>query len=93
MLKYSIVFILSVLTGVVVGQPVNDLLRGPQNTQDNGVLDGVVVKDEVPVRSRIEYEHVRLADYVWSKRLFSRIDAREKANHALFQPYEKFTGE
>lgn len=65
--------------------------RGPQNIPTQGVIDGVVLKDEVPVRSKIEYEHVRLADYVWSKRLFSRIDAREKVNHPLFQPYDIFT--
>jgi hypothetical protein len=67
----------------------NDLLRGPQNTLPDGVIDGVVVKDEVPVRSRVEYEHVRLADYVWSKRIFSRIDAREKVNNPLFYPYDE----
>jgi hypothetical protein len=93
MLKYSFLLKLLVVIVFVNGQPVNDLLRGPQNTQDNGVLDGVVIKDEIPVRSKIEYEHVRLADYVWSKRLFSRIDAREKMNYSLFQPYEKFTAE
>jgi hypothetical protein len=67
-----------------------DPLRGPQNVVNDGVIDGVVVKDEVPVRSRVEYEHVRLADYVWSKRLFSRIDAKEKVNHPLFIPYDFF---
>ena len=65
------------------------LLRGPQNTLPDGVIDGVVMKDEVPVRSRVEYEYVRLADYAWSKRIFSRIDAREKTNQALFYPYDK----
>ena len=68
------------------------IMRGPLNTPapNEGVIDGVVVKDELPVRSKIEYEHVRLADYVWSKRVFSRIDAREKSNHPLFFPYDKF---
>jgi len=70
--------------------PPNDVLRGPQNLLPEGVIDGVVLKDEIPVRSKIEYEHVRLADYVWSKRLFSRIDSREKVNHALFYPYDEF---
>ncbi len=74
----------------ILGQPV-DALRGPQNLLPDGVVDGVVVKDEVPVRSKVEYEHIRLADYVWSKRLFSRIDAREKVNYSLFQPYDVFT--
>jgi hypothetical protein len=64
--------------------------RGPINILDGGVVDGVVIKDEVPLRSKVEYEHVRLADYVWSKRVFSRIDSREKINHPIFQPYDYF---
>ena len=71
-------------------QPGNDVLRGPQNTLPDGVIDGVVVEDEVPVRSRVEYEYVRLADYAQSWRVFSRIDAREKVNTKLFYPYDYF---
>jgi len=67
--------------------------RGPYNTLDGGIIDGVVLKDEVPIRSAIPYEHVRLADYVWSKRVFSRIDAREKLNHELFFPFDSFKDE
>ena len=73
----------------IFAQNGNELLRGPQNSLPNGVIDGVVVKDEVPVRSRVEYEHVRLADYVWSKWIFSRIDPREKVNNPLFFPYDE----
>ena len=67
--------------------------RGPYNTLDGGIIDGVVIKDEVPIRSAIAYEHVRLADYVWSKRVFSRIDAREKLNHEIFFPFDRFKDE
>jgi hypothetical protein len=67
--------------------------RGPYNTLDGGIVDGVVIKEEVPVRSAISYEHVRAADYVWSKRVFSRIDAREKLNHELFFPFDFFKDE
>jgi hypothetical protein len=90
----SIAAFFLVLSGFVLGQVPKGqdfILKGPQNTPVSGVVDGVVMKDEVPVRSIVEYEHVRLADYVWSKRLFSRIDAREKVNHPLFYPYETFT--
>lgn len=66
----------------------NDVLRGPQNVLPDGVVDGVVVEDELPVRSRVEYEHVRLADYAKAWRVFSRIDAREKVNTKLFYPYD-----
>ncbi len=87
---FSLSFI--ILSCSVFGQ--NDAgLRGPQNMLDGGIVDGVVIKDEVPVRSKIEYEHVRLADYVWSKRVFSRIDSREKMNHDLFLPYDYFPTE
>ena len=59
-------------------------MRGPMNMGTSpGVVDGVVVSNEVPIRSKIPYEHVRLADYVWSKRAFSRIDSRETINHEL----------
>ena len=79
--------------GWVLGQNGTDIQRGPANMPADGIIDGVVVKEEVPVRSRIEYEFVRESDYVWSKRVFSRIDAREKVNHKLFFPYDKFTKE
>jgi len=72
-------------------QPINtDDHRGPLNALPGGVIDGVVLKEELPIRSKIEYEHVRLADYVWSKRVFSRIDAKEKMNFELFFPYDDF---
>lgn len=66
--------------------------RGPYNTLDGGIIDGVVIKDEVPIRSAIPYEHVRLADYVWSRRVFSRIDGREKLNHEIFFPFDSYYG-
>jgi len=90
----SVTVLFLALSGLVFGQVPKGqdlIMPGPQNSPVPGVIDGVVVKDEVPVRSIVEYEHVRLADYVWSKRIFSRIDAREKVNHPLFFPYETFT--
>ena len=68
-------------------------LKGPVNLLPQGVIDGVVVKEELPLRSKAEYEHVRLSDYVWSKRVFSRIDAREKINHPIFYPNDYFLDE
>lgn len=90
MSKLSVLLFLGIAS-VFHSQNPLDIQRGPVNIPADGVLDGVVVKEEVPVRSRVEYEFVRHADYVWSKRLFSRIDAREKTNHPLFYPYDKFT--
>lgn len=68
----------------------SDPFKGPMNISSLGVLDGVVLNEELPLRSKIEYEHVRFSDYVWSKRVFSRIDSREKINHTIFYPYDYF---
>lgn len=67
-------------------------LRGPFNQPSNGVVDGVVIKEELPTRSIVPYQSVRAADYVWSRRLYSRIDAREKMNQILFLPFDSFDG-
>jgi hypothetical protein len=66
--------------------------RGPYNVLPNGVIDGVVLKEEVPVRQAVVPEFVREADLVWSKRVFSRIDSREKINHDIFFPFDNFDG-
>jgi len=88
MTRYFLILVIWQAAILSYGQS-DGLLRGPQNTLPDGVIDGVVMKDEVPVRSRVEYEYVRLADYAWSKRIFSRIDARERTNHGLFYPYDE----
>ncbi|NBU92022.1 MAG: hypothetical protein EBS17_04180 [Flavobacteriia bacterium] len=93
MMRFLVLISWTFYAGWVLSQNGNDIQRGPANMPADGIIDGVVVKEEVPVRSRIEYEFVRESDYVWSKRIFSRIDAREKANHKLFLPYDKFTKE
>jgi len=85
--SFTIVLVL-VFGALAHGQKVPT--RGPYNTLEGGITDGVVIKDEVPIRSAVPYEHVRLADYVWSKRVFSRIDAREKLNHEIFFPFDEF---
>jgi hypothetical protein len=88
MKNYFLLFCLSLCTFSIYSQ--DQPPRGPYNILQGGVVDGVVIKDEIPVREAIPYEHVRLADYVWSKRVFSRIDCREKMNHDLFFPYDNF---
>ena len=69
-----------------------DPMRGPLNQPAKGVIDGVVIQEELPVRTAIEYEHVRSADYVWSKRVYSRIDSREQINQSIFLPFDSFDG-
>lgn len=93
-MKYPFFVLLSFCLFNLYGQGINlstDPLRGPVNTLPGGIIDGVVLTDEVPIRSKVDYEHVRAADYVWSKRVFSRIDARERLNHDIFFPLDSFS--
>jgi len=93
-MKYSFFLLFSFCFINIFGQgttPNTDPLRGPVNTLPGGIIDGVILADEVPVRSKVDYEHVRAADYVWSKRVFSRIDARERMNHDIFFPLDSFS--
>lgn len=69
-----------------------DPMRGPMNQPSNGVIDGVVLQEELPVGSARPYEFVRAADYTFSKRVYSRIDSREKINQSIFLPYDSFDG-
>lgn len=69
-----------------------DPMRGPLNQPSNGVIDGVVLQEELPVGAARPYEYVRAADYAFAKRVYSRIDAREKMNHSIFLPYDSFDG-
>ena len=87
-MKNVLLVLLSVLTFAVHAQ--DRPQRGPYNTLPGGVVDGVAIQDEVPVRAKVEYEYVRASDVAWQKRVFSRIDAREKMNHDIFFPYDRF---
>ncbi|NBW59832.1 MAG: gliding motility protein GldN, partial [Crocinitomicaceae bacterium] len=48
-------------------------MPGPQNF-GSGIIDGVVMKEAVITKAKVPYQYVREADYVWSKRVYSRID-------------------
>ena len=93
MMRISFILLLFTVVNVnsQVTSPGADLMRGPVNVLPGGVIDGVVLADEVPVRSKVDYEYVRASDYVWSKRVFSRIDARERINHDIFFPLDSFS--
>jgi len=65
-------------------------LPGP-SPQTPGIIDGVVFRgDGIVSQKKMQYSSVRDADYTWSKRVFSRIDARENMNHPIFFPYDYF---
>ena len=91
-MKASLLLIVFFATSThVIGQtPKSDgPLPGPSPSVP-GIIDGVVMKEQLISQTKMEYPNVREADYVWSKRVFSRIDAREKMNHSIFYPYDYF---
>lgn len=52
------------------------------------VLDGVYVKEHFPTRKVIPYTHLREADVMWNKRIWRKLDLKEKINHVLYYPTE-----
>lgn len=64
---------------------------GPVNNPADGIIDGVVLKEHIPTKQMIQYEHVREADVMWSKRVWQTIDLREKMNHTLYFPLDEMT--
>lgn len=89
--KNVFLYVLIGLSSFVNAQ--GDPMRGPLNQPSNGVIDGVVLNEELPVGVAKPYEFVRSSDYVFSKRVYSRIDAREKINQSIFLPFDSFDGE
>jgi hypothetical protein len=91
-IKNAFLYVLIGLSSFVNAQG-DQPMRGPLNQLSNGVIDGVVVNDELPVSFVKPYEFVRSSDYVFSKRVYSRIDAREKINQSIFLPFDSFDGD
>lgn len=89
--KNVFLYVLIGLSSFVNAQ--GDPMRGPLNQPSNGVIDGVVLNEELPVGVVKPYEFVRSSDYVFSKRVYSRIDARQKINQSIFLPFDSFDGE
>lgn len=58
--------------------------------QESTVLDGIYVKENYPSRKVIPYTSLREADVMWNKRVWRRIDLREKQNHPLYFPINQY---
>jgi gliding motility associated protien GldN len=56
--------------------------------QENKVLDGIFIKETAPTRRVVPYTHIREADVMYYKRVWRRIDLREKMNFPLYYPEE-----
>lgn len=57
----------------------------------SGVLDGVYVQEHIPTKKVISYPSLREADVMWSKRVWQKIDLRQKINFPMYYPTEPLT--
>lgn len=62
------------------------LNAGAQGEQS--ALDGAYVRETNPTKRVIPYPGLREADVMWSKRVWVKIDIRQKINHPLYYPLE-----
>ncbi len=77
MRKLILVFIL-ILVVVIPGSSV----------KAQGVINGAYIKEHIPTKQMIKYTYLREADVLWEKRVWRRIDLREKMNFPLYYPIE-----
>lgn len=89
MKNINLFFVIIVFSMTLQAQTNVDPQRGPSPLTP-GIIDGVVLKEDVISQTKMVYSHVREADYTWAKRVFSRIDSRELMNHCIFFPYDNF---
>jgi|TARA_B110000285_G_scaffold234583_1_gene312077 gliding motility associated protien GldN len=61
------------------------------NAQESTVLDGIYVKENFTSRRVIPYTSLREADVMWNKRVWRRIDIREKQNQVLYFPVKELS--
>ena len=65
------------------------VFTGVGTVSAQNVLDGVYVKEHYPTRKVIPYTHLREADVMWSKRIWRKLDLREKINQPLYFPVDR----
>lgn len=68
-----------------------DCFCGKTNISEAGILDGPAMLEHVATKRLVPYEYVREADVIWSKKVWSYIDLREKINQPLYYPLDEIT--
>ena len=56
------------------------------SAQTQTVLDGAYVKEHNPTRKVIAYPYLREADVMWTRRVWQKIDLKQKVNQKLYFP-------
>lgn len=65
------------------------LLLSDVQAQVQTVLDGAYVKEHNATKRVIPYPSLREADVLWAKRIWRKMDLREKMNHPFFYPRQE----
>ena len=55
----------------------------------SNVLDGPYLKQNSQERKVIPYTYLREADMMWSRRIWRKVDMREKINHVFYYPDQR----
>ena len=89
---------ISIFSILIIGysftqNPLGVLTPGPEFYSNSGVIDGVVRRETVSTKFKVPYPTIVENDWVWSKRVYSRIDYRESINHNLFLPNDYISGD
>jgi gliding motility associated protien GldN len=58
----------------------------------SNVLDGVYIKEHTSERKVMPYTYLREADVMWSRRIWRKVDMREKINHVFYYPNQPIQG-
>ncbi len=87
MVNFVKIFLLAVFFGLAI-----NVSAQPGVFQPGDYRDGVYDKENAVNRRYIPYTHLREADVTWQKRVWRRIDMREKQNQPLYFPKEIVVG-
>jgi gliding motility associated protien GldN len=62
------------------------VVLGISNLRSQTALDGAYVPEHNPTRRVVPYPYLRQADVMWKKRIWQRIDLKQKMNYSLYYP-------